>query len=76
MPTPEEHTARVRKMAGNPDRYYQPTDLGPTCRRCLGGIPKALNMTTHPGCFKVDEALILADRNRMRLRRVVAESQP
>lgn len=62
-------------MAGDPERHYQPEDLGPVCRRCLGGIPKALDMLTHPGCFKVDEAMLLADRNRIRAGRVVEESQ-
>lgn len=66
MPTPEEHEARVRRMAGDPARHYQPEDIGPICRRCLTGIPKALDMLTHPTCFKRDEAVMLANRIRLR----------
>lgn len=66
MTTPEEHEARVRKMAGNPQRHYQPQDIGPICRRCLTGIPMALDMLTHPTCFKRDEPLMLAERRRLR----------
>jgi len=66
MPTPEEYAARVWQMAGDPDRHYQPQDIGPICRRCLTGIPKAIDQTTHPTCFKRDEPLMMMERNRLR----------
>lgn len=50
----------------DPERYYQPSDLGPVCPGCHCQIPKALALVRHPTCFERDQPLMNYNRAILR----------